>query len=141
MTSQPDVQPGRKRSAVELDGCALQAEEATEAPAPAQHADPAEVPLDSDDSAAIVPEQDDVEGDDVTGKQRDPAVVLDEMLQALLKKLSVPHRRSVEHDAEFPRHVVLYPQQLCALPRCKLVDCLIVYMAGRTGQRRCGRQT
>jgi hypothetical protein len=89
---QTNAQPTRKRSAGELDGDPAQPAEAA-ARAPAQHADPAEVPLDSDDSAAIVPEEDDVEGGEVTGPQRDPAVVLDEMLQTLLKKLSTPHRR------------------------------------------------
>ena len=89
------MQPSRKRDATQLDGVAAQPAMTA---APTQHADPAELPLDSDDSAAIVPEDVDVVDSGETGsKQRDPAVVLDEMLQALLQKLSLPHRRYLEH--------------------------------------------
>lgn len=88
------MQPNRKRDAAQLDGTVAQPAEAV---APMQHADPAELPLDSDDSAAVVPEEDDVVNSGEAGKQqRDPAVVLDEMLQALLLKLSLPHRRCLE---------------------------------------------
>lgn len=94
--SQPEAQQTRKRSAADLDGDAgphADASAAAAAAAAAQHADPAEVPLDSDDSAAIVEESDASEGVEVTGRQRDPAVVLDETLQALLERLAAPHHR------------------------------------------------
>ena len=89
------MQPNRKRDATQLDGTAAQPAETV---APSQHADPAELPLDSDGWAAMVAEDDDVvDSGEVGRKQRDPAVVLDEMLQALLLKLSLPHRRYLEH--------------------------------------------
>ena len=89
------MQPNRKRDATQLDGTAAQPAEAV---APMQHADPAELPLDSNDSAAVVPEEDDVVDSGEAGKQqRDPAVVLDEMLQALLLKLTIPHTRYLKH--------------------------------------------
>lgn len=88
----PAAQQTRKRSAADLDA-ASEAAPSTAATAPAQHVDPAELPLDSDDSAAMVVESDASADLEVSGAPRDPEAVLGDMFQALLAKLSTPHTR------------------------------------------------
>lgn len=88
----PAAQQTRKRSAADLDA-ASEAVPSEAAMAPAQHADPAELPLDSDDSAAIMVESDASAGLEVSRAPRDPEAVLGDMFQALLAKLSTPHTR------------------------------------------------